>query len=465
VGFFKPQNNSALIVGMICFGAAFATVNFAGRGGSLFGNMVSNHGFSDFLKLLVDFSAILTCIMAFDRSQIFRHRNEFVFLLVTVVLGAHLLLMSNHLLMIFLSMEVVSIGSYILVAFSFDKFASEGSLKYFLFGATASAVMLYGFSLLYGVGGSVDISATGFANARADKESIVLIGGCMALAGFLFKMSAAPMHPWVPDVYQAAPFPVIAFLSTVPKLAGVGAMARFVVALNGSGDIDWPAIIALLAIISITVGNVAALAQKNPKRLMAYSSIAQSGFLAVGIAAFLPQGLQFTLFYAAVYVLMNFSVFVYLAFFEARGLKTIDDFAGSGRLYWFPLSLLVIGLIALTGLPPTAGFTGKVFIFSSVWESYQITGKFILVWLLVLGLLNTVISLFYYLKIPYYAFLKRPQAFEPPAEAIVPESDPKTGNFVSVENLLGLILVLLILVLFLAPGLLMGWINKVNFAF
>ena len=274
----------------------------------------------------------------------------------------------------------------------------------------------------------------------------------MAIAGFLYKIAAAPLHPWAPDVYEAAPMPVIAFLSVVPKLAGVGILTKFVLALNafGQSTIDWQFLLCLISILSLTVGNFAALWQKNPKRLMAYSSIAQSGFLLVGIASFQQQGVHFMLFYASVYLLMNFLVFSYLQYFESFGLTTLASFAGVGRILTWPSILILVGFIALTGLPPTAGFTAKLFVFTSLWEAYQFTGKAILLWLLIFGLINTVVSLFYYLRIPYYAFIKSG------------ESSEKANNL-TFENLFGLVIVLCLLLLFFNPGLLMGWINKINF--
>jgi NADH-quinone oxidoreductase subunit N len=197
---------------------------------------------------------------------------------------------------------------------------------------------------------------------------------------------------------------------------------------------------------------------------MAYSSIAQSGFLLVGVTAFLPLGIQFMLFYATVYMLMNFLVFLYLQHFEKNGFTTIASYQKASVRFLLPSIFLLIGLISLTGLPPTAGFTAKLFVFSALYEAYQVSGKAILLWLLIIGLLNTVVSLFYYLRIPYYAFIKSG------------DSEPKANNITEFEvasfsdriygnrgNLLGFILVIALLLLFFLPGLLMGWINKINF--
>jgi len=418
----------------------------------LFNGMLQREGFGEFLILLVDVSVVLTCLMSI-RSPGSRHLSEYYSLLLSVALGSHLLLMSTNFIMVFLSLELVSISSYVLAGYSFNKTGSEGSLKYFLFGSIASAIMLYGFSLLYGLTGTLDFTSSQFFTHLVDHDSpLLLIAGLMGLAGFLFKIAAAPMHPWAPDVYEAAPIPVIAYLSVAPKLAALGILTKFLLALHlfGQGEYDWQTVIAAIAILTITVGNFSALWQKNPKRMMAYSSIAHSGFLLVGVTAFVPQGIHFMLFYAAVYLLMNFAVFIYLAYFEMQGVYSLESFTGKGkRLIWASAGLTV-GLVALTGLPPTSGFTAKLFVFSSLWESYEATRKSLLLWLLIFGLLNTVISLFYYLRIPYFAFIKAGETRE----------TGKRGGF---ENLLGFILVVLIVVIFFMPGLLMGLINRINF--
>jgi NADH-quinone oxidoreductase subunit N len=418
----------------------------------LFNHLLQRDGFADFLMVLVDMSVLLTCLMSLSDSEK-NHQSEYYALLLAIALGSHLLLMSTNLVMVFLSLELISISSYVLAGYSFDKAGSEGSLKYFLFGSIAAAVMLYGFSLLYGFTGTFDFTSNLFFDKLADEASpLLLIAGFMGLSGFLFKMAAVPMQPWAPDVYEAAPIPVIAFLSVAPKLAALGILTKFVLAMHlfGQGKFDWQLIIAAISILTILVGNLAALWQKNPKRMMAYSSIAQSGFLLIGIAAFLPQGLNYMLFYGAVYLLMNFSVFAFLLYFEKHGFDTMLSYSGAGRTFVWSSVGLTVAMVALTGLPPTSGFTAKLFIFSSLWESYLATHKTLLIWLLIIGLLNTVISLFFYLRIPYFAYLK--------AGAVVEVE--KKGHF---ENLLGFILVVLVVIIFFIPGLLMGLINRINF--
>src|SRR5690606_14029556 len=307
----------------------------------------------------------LTLLLSWPASQRRKHVSEYAALVLSVVLGVHFLSMSVGMIMIFLSVELISISSYVLAGYSFRQEGAEASLKYFLFGTAAAAIMLYGLSLLYGLTGSGIISSQEFVEGLLAHQSLLLlVAGLLALAGFLFKMAVLPMHLWAPDVYQAAPMPVVALFSVVPKLAGLAVLTRFILAATAYGQslIDWKAIIGLIAIITITAGNVAALRQWNAKRMMAYSSIAQSRFLLVGVIALTEQGIQFMMFYAVVYIVANYVIFAYLQYFESRGVLTIPDFAGTGRTDRAANTLLLVGLISLTGISPTAGFTAKLLI-------------------------------------------------------------------------------------------------------
>jgi NADH-quinone oxidoreductase subunit N len=432
----------------------------------VFLDMLSIDRYGACLKLLISSAGIFACIISLKNERVRLNAAEFYCLTLSIVIGGSFLIMSTNLLMIFLSLEILSISSYLLASFAFDKKGSEGALKYFMFGSVASAVMLYGLSLLYGVTGTMSILDSNLVEGliRSDYGIVVLMVS-MILVGFLFKLGAVPLHFWAPDAYQGAPAHVVSLLSTVPKLAGLAALGRFmlVVSLFGQSQVDWRAIISILAVSAITIGNVGALMQQNAKRMMAWSSIAQAGFLMIGLGVLSEVSISYMIFYAAVYVAMNFVVFVFLEIYERNGLTEITQFSGVGKTNPFQIILLTVGLIALTGLPPTAGFTAKLLVFSSTYMAYeQRSTDPVLLTVLILGLLNTVVALFYYLKIPYYAFLKDARVADIPKWHRVVT---KRQNFWSVENLLAVILVLVILVLFFIPGLLMGWIIKVNFAF
>lgn len=454
----KKQWLNAILTGLIItlsLGYSFFYRDLYATPNPLFESLIRSDDYSFFFKILFDIGAGLTILMSIKSSETSttKFNSEYYAFLLSAVLGAHLLVMSLNFILVFLSLELLSISSYILAGYSFTKKGAEGSLKYFLFGSVASAIMLYGFSILFGITGTLDFSSAQFVEQlTAHQTPLAAVAGFMALAGFLYKIAAAPMHPWSPDVYEAAPTPLVAFFSTVPKLAGVAVLSKFILALNlfGQSLFDWQSILSVIAIVTITVGNFSALWQNNVKRMIAYSSIAQSGFLLIALVCFSAQGTHALLFYSTVYLLTNFAVLICLQAFEKQGVTTIPSFSGLGKTFVLLSVVLFIGMISLAGIPPTGGFTAKLFVFASLWSSYEQTGKDILLWLLIFGLLNTVISLFYYLKIPYYAFLKN----TPPTLSV------QNTRF---ENFLALVLVVLVVFLFIRPDLLMGWLNTINF--
>lgn len=452
----KPRLQPLVVTGIVLLLASLITtlLQWPEASRALFHGAIVHGAYESFGTVLADAGCILALLIALHNQSLraSRHPAEFVALVMFTALGAHLLLMSTHFIMIVLSLEILSISAYVLTGFSRTRQSAEGSMKYFLFGSVATAVMIYGFSILYGLSGTLDFTSPAFADLIGNQSALVLVGGLLVMSGYLFKIAAGPMHLWAPDVYEAAPVPVVALFATVPKLAGIGALAKLVIALNlfGQANHDWQLIIAALALVSMIIGNFGALRQVNSLRMMAYSSIAQTGFLLAGIAAFSLAGIHFTLFYLTVYLVMNFLVFAMLQRFENESLKKIPDFSGIGKKRVIESVMITVGLVSLAGLPPTAGFTAKLLIFTGVWEAFQATGKSLLLILLMAGLLNTVVSLFYYLKIPYFAFLK----------AGSQELSPKKSLFL---NFLSFLLVLAVLLLFGMPDLLMGWLNTINF--
>lgn len=417
---------------------------------SLFVGMVRLSPLANYLKLLIDLAAVFTIMMSW--SATLRHKPEYFVLIATAVLGAHLMVMSTNFAMLFLSIELVSLPSYLLVAWGFERRNMEAALKYFLFGSVASAIMLYGISLLYGLTHTLDFTSDAFNTALYHSASpFLIISVCLVLSGLLFKLSSAPFHPWAPDVYEAAPMPVVAFLSVVPKLGGLGILATLFFTFQTDGQpIRWHILLTLIVILTILVGNFGALWQRTPKRLMAYSSIAQTGFLMLGLVTGTSYGLQTMLFYATAFLFANFLVFNSLAFFETKGITTVAGFAGMGRQHVTLSILLFLALISLTGLPPTAGFMAKLFVFSSIWTSYENSGDILYLVVFVVGLINTVVAVFYYLKIPYQAFLQNP---------VQNSLSQRTWS----ENLFDLFLVIVLLALFFLPNSLMGWLISVTF--
>ena len=423
----------------------------------LFTGMLRLDNMAVFLKGIFLIASLITLLMAYNEVRQRTKVEHAVFFgsLVAALLGAFLLVMATNLLMIYLAIELISISSYILTALGLKKSSAEAGLKYLLTGALASGILLYGLSWVYGSTGTMDVTAVEFANRLIEGPALPLaVSAILVIVGISFKLSAFPLHIWAPDVYQVAPTSVVAFFSVVPKLAGMVVLFKFVMALHnfGEGAVNWQLILSIIAIATLTIGNFSALWQQNAKRMMAYSSIAHSGFLLVGIIALSPLGLQSFLFYAAIYLFMNYGVFMLIHQMELEhNSVAIEIFKGAGKsLPFYGVAMLVM-MIALTGLPPTAGFTAKLLVFSSLWDSYTHSGASYILLLLIFGLLNAVISLFYYLRIPYQMYFKTSE-------------NEESGGFPWYENFLTGFLVLAVLILFAKPGWLLEIINSISFA-
>ncbi len=366
---------------------------------------------------LATFFTLLLSVPAYNFPSLARRPAEYFIFLMGACLGLHLMLMASDMITLYMSIETVSICSYFLCGYYFKKTSSEASLKYLIYGAFSSAVMLYGMSWLYGMSGSTQHlgPANFWPELLAMEHPMVFLAWLMALSGLLFKLASVPFQFWAPDVYEASPTAVAAFFSVAPKAAAVLALYRWGLALPeasfvlGPYAITWGHVIAVLALLSMFVGNLSALGQRQAKRLMAYSSIAHVGFLMIPLLAPGAWGMTSLLFYLFIYISMNFSAFLLIDRLAMEG-KTERSFlisSWSGRGMNLPLWGVgtVLVMIALTGLPPTAGFTAKLLVFSGLWEFYQASPDPLFLFLFILGILNAALSLFYYLKIPYYLFM------------------------------------------------------------
>lgn len=340
---------------------------------------------------------------------------EWYSLLIAMTLGLFLMTISVNMLSIYLSIELVSICSYLLTALTTDRKASEGGIKYLLFGAVSSAIMLYGMSLLYGMTGTLDLTADSFGAGLVGQDTaVVSVAILLTLAGLLFKLAGVPFHIWTPDAYEAVPIPVAAFFSVAPKAAGVLVLMRIVTALpleSPLGDVSATALqtpLAVLSLAGILIGNLSALRQTDAKRMLAYSTIAHAGFLLIGVVALNNAGFEAVLFYAGTYVFISIAAFFLIDLLaRSNGTDlTIRHFAGLGPKHPLLSIALLVVMIALTGLPPTVGFTAKLLSFSALYDAYQQTGNSWLVALFGLGILNALISLVYYLKIPFLLFFR-----------------------------------------------------------
>jgi len=333
------------------------------------------------------------------RGRITR-QGEFYTLLLFAALAICLLGGAHDLMLIFLAFDFLSITSYVLTGYLRDEPRSaEAAIKYFLYGAALSAVMLFGMSWIYGITGSTDLGeiAAALLGAESALRPMLLPALVFVLAGFAFKVGAVPFHQWAPDVYEGAPTPVTAFISVGPKVAGFAIIVRVVLtalpAELGLLTADWRSLMMAIAALTMTVGNLVALWQTNIKRLLAYSSIAQAGYMLIGVAAASPLGVTAVALYLAAYALTNLGAFAaVIAFSNQTGSDEIDDYAGLSKRAPKVALVLFVCLLSLAGIPPTAGFLAKLFLFSAAIEEG-------LIWLALVGVINSVISLGYYWKI------------------------------------------------------------------
>ncbi len=333
--------------------------------------------------------------------------TEWYALLLALVLGLFLLTMAVNLLAIYLSLELVSLSSYLLAGLVADRPAAEGGLKYLLFGAVSSAIMLYGMSLLYGLTTTLDLTSPLFTTALEQQNGLFVVALLLTLVGVFFKLSAVPFHVWTPDAYEAAPMPVAAFFSVGPKAAALLVLLRLLqTSLSGGVLVVVQTPLAVVALAGILLGNLSALRQTDAKRMLAYSAIAQAGFLLVGVVALTEAGFQAAFFYVITYLFISLAAFFLIDALAPTGSLRIADFAGQGAAApLLGVSLTVVAL-ALTGLPPTIGFTAKLLSFTALFTAYQTSGNPWLLWLFGLGLANVVVSLVYYLRIPFLLFFR-----------------------------------------------------------
>ncbi|PKQ67059.1 NADH-quinone oxidoreductase subunit N [Raineya orbicola] len=363
-------------------------------------------------RQMILLSTLLVAIFFPKPAQIAQNKvlGEYYFLLLAASLGLMLMLKSQEWLSLLISLELSAVALYVLVVLSWQKNSLEGSLKYLLFGIMASAIMIYGISWLYGLQGRV----LSFENIfwKISNSQLTYVAFILVLSGFLLKISAFPWHIWTPDAYQIAPTSVTAFLATAPKIASTAVLYKISLAYEPVLPV-LPQVFFLIAVASILVGNLVAFWQKNLKRMLAYSSVANAGFLLIATNLYKSNDEKIFLFFLLVYVLANFLLFALAEHYETKHqIIEIQAFEGLGQKDTFLMIAMFVGFLTLAGLPPTAGFTAKMLLFSLLWEKYQSSQEsFLLIWL-VIGLLATFLALFYYLKIPFLAFFRPSKNFQ-----------------------------------------------------
>ncbi|TLD42711.1 MAG: NADH-ubiquinone oxidoreductase chain N [Candidatus Jettenia ecosi] len=360
--------------------------------------------FFNFIFLLSTGLVILISHSYIKREEI--NHGEYYALILFSTIGMMLMASGADLLNIYIGLEVMSISIYILTGFKRSKLISnEASLKYFLLGAFATGFLLYGISLVYGSTGAINLKQ--IAGFIADKGSIsnplLLMGMALIIIGLGFKVASVPFHAWVPDVYEGAPTTITAFMSVGPKAAAFAAFLRILMTAFGATHYEWQKIIYILALLTMTVGNVVAIAQTNVKRMLAYSSIAHAGYLLIALVAANDMGMSSVLFYILAYTFMNIGALAIVIIVSQKGDEFIQihDFAGLGFKHPGLAVAMSLFMLSMAGIPPTAGFVGKFYIFSAAIKSGYIG-------LAVIGVINSVISVFYYLRIMVIMYMKEP---------------------------------------------------------
>ena len=382
--------------------------------------LVAIDAFGNYFKLIIILSSIFIVLFSIGSSEIkaaFDRHGEYYSLMFGMILGMMLMVSSADLILIYLSIELVSLSSYVLAGFTKQSVRnSEASLKYIIYGGVASGIMLFGISILYGIIGSTNLYAINTVLQSGAYQPLTLIISCILIfTGFGFKISVAPFHFWTPDVYEGAPIAITAYLSIASKAAGFALLIRFIkvtfiqsIDVNGYWQllsvIDWKSFLILISILTMTLGNFSALWQDNLKRMLAYSSIAHAGYILLGLAVLSDQGVLAVLVYFMIYLFMNLGAFFVVMLIANRiGSEDIDDYDGIG--YSVPLLSvsLAIFLVSLTGLPPTAGFIAKLYLFIALVDAKMIT-------VAIIALLNTVVSLYYYVRVLKHMFLTKPKS-------------------------------------------------------
>jgi NADH-quinone oxidoreductase subunit N len=390
------------------FAALWAAIVAYSNPGPAFSNMLLIDGFATFFRVLV---IIVGILVVFCSGQYLQREKaeagEYHALLLYSIVGQCILSSANELMMVFIGIEISSIASYILAGYlRDDKRNNEAAIKYFLLGSFATAFLLYGIAWIYGLTGSTNLTEIRrILTTRDIAPSFALVGTSAALmfVGFAFKVSAAPFQVWAPDVYQGAPVPVSAFMSAGPKAAAFAVFMRvYMTAFEPISD-RWAPIIWISALLTMMVGNFAAIRQNNIKRMLAYSSIAHAGYVMVAVTAHSEIGTAAAMFYLASYAFMNIGAFAVVTHFARQGERylDIDQMSGLAKRQPLTAALLTVFLLSLIGVPLTGGFFGKFYVFKAALDAH-------LVWLTVLGLLNSAVAAFYYLRIIVVMYMHEP---------------------------------------------------------
>lgn len=400
----RTLGNIALLGSLAAIVATLYQSQFPGPG---FWNMVNVDTFSVFFHFLVTTVTAVVILTSYEYMEVQQIRaGEYYGLILFGAVGMCLMSSAVELVLIFIALEISSISTYILAGFRRRAaISSEASVKYFLLGSFATAFFLYGIALMFGATGSTSISAISQVLRSGNIPVLADAGIALMFVGLGFKVAAAPFHIWTPDVYEGAPSPVVGFMSTAPKAAVFAVLLRIMFEANAPGRL-W--LIWVTAALSMTLGNVGALVQDNVKRLLAYSSIAHAGYLLVAFAALPTSGIPAAMFYAASYAAMNVGAFAVVSHFASAGERyvTLEDYSGLGRRSPLLAATLTIFLLSLIGIPITGGFFAKFYVFSAALQAN-------LVGLVIIGVLNSAVGAYYYLRVIVVMYMREPREEAP----------------------------------------------------
>ena len=416
---------------------------------SLFMNTVAHDPFSQFFKILILISTAIVMLMSLVSGELKKYRiGEYFSIMTIMTFGLFLMSSSIDVLMVYLSIEIVSIMSFFLAGYlKRSSLSNEASLKYVIYGAFSSGIMLYGLSMLFGLTGTTNFFEMQKAISMLGHDSNValILSAVFILVGFGYKISAVPFHFWTPDVYEGSPATITAYLSIAPKAAGFALMLRFFnqvfgnmsenasVSWSAINGLPWPELVAVLSAATMTLGNLVAIQQSNVKRMLAYSSIAHAGYMMMALPMMSNSSIEGIMMYLTMYLFMNLGAFFVVIYVNDQiGGEEFSSFDGLGWKMPYVAIPMTLFMVALTGLPPTAGFVGKFYIFAAVIESGS---KFY--WLAFVGVINSVISLYYYIRVVKHMYLvgERSDEFTNPSSKLV----------------LGILLVLAV------PSFVLGW--------
>ncbi len=405
LGWLTAGGLAAILVASILIGRPGAQSVLA------WGGMVRFDMLAYAFKLFFIFAAAITALFMMDVDGISRRAESYVLLLAATI-GMSLMASASDLVMLYLAIETTSIPLYVLAGFLLDdKKSTEAGFKYLLFGAMTSAILLYGLSLVYGFGGMTgfDDLAKQFASATPFSMGVLVL----LIVGLGFKLSLAPFHFWAPDTYEGAPTPVAGFLSTASKAAGFAVLARLFITTFGSSAEQWQMILAILAVVTMTLGNLVALAQKNIKRLLAYSSISHAGYALMGVIAASTLGITSSVFYMLAYILTNLAAFgIIVAVGKTLGSDDIRAYDGLSRRSPYLALAMLIAFLSLSGMPPFGGFVAKFLVFFAAIQAGW-------TWLVVVGIINSIIGVYYYLTVMKYVYLYRTEGEDEAAHPIL----------------------------------------------